>query len=139
MSCLSIIGDSVRALDYGATTDVVSVGTITSTGIYWGCDAKTSTYYDTFLRESSTYTGATTTAMIKTFGSLSVKVSLFDPWSLSPCTESDVISQGLNGSTEIHDKHATVHARGHTLIIPSSLAHKDGLSLTTMVLGSYTL
>ena len=138
-SCLSIIGDSVRPLDYGATTTAWSVGTITSTDTYWGCDVKTSTYYNTFLRESVTYSEATRTAAIRTIGSLLVKVSLSDPWSPSPCTESNVMSQGSNGSAGIRDKRATMHARGHTLIIPASLTYNDSLPVTTLVSGSFTL
>ena len=138
-SCLDIVGDSVRPLGYGATTTEWTFGTETSTDTYWGCDAKTSTTYDTFLRESVTNTEATTTAMIRTIGSLLVKVSLSDPWSSSPCTETDVMSQGTNGSAETSGKRATMHARGHTLIIPSSVSHKDNTSVTTMVSGKFTL
>lgn len=140
-SCLSIIGDSVRPLDYGATTSKWSIGSgaETFTDTYWGCDATTSTYYDSFFQESVTYTDATTTAMITTIGSLLVKVSLSDPWSQSPCTEIDVMSQGSNGSAEIRNRHATMRARGHTLIIPSSATHNDSSAVTTMVSGDFTL
>lgn len=43
---------------------------------------------------SITDPGTTNTAIIRTIGSLLVKVYLSDPWSLSPCTESNVMSQG---------------------------------------------
>ena len=122
-SCLSIVGGSVRPVDYGATTTVWNVGTITSTEVYWGCKSKTSA-------------DPTWTAKIRTIGSLLVKVYLSDPWSSSPCTESDVVSQG---SAETYAKHATIHARDHTLIIPSSISRNESLPLTTMVSGNFTL
>ena len=55
-SCLSIIGDSVRPVDYGATRSVWTDGTETVNDTYWGCDAKTSTIYETDDRNHHTYT-----------------------------------------------------------------------------------
>lgn len=135
-SCLSIIGDSIRPVDYGATTTVWSFGTVTSTNIYWGCYAKPSTYSNTLQGVMVTDTAAIRTAMIRTIGSLRVKVSLSDPWSPSPCTE---IDQGSNRSAEIRDRHATMYARDHTLIIPSTITNKDSLPVTTMISGNFTL
>ena len=138
-SCLSIIGDSIRPIGYEATTSVWSVGSITSTDVYWDCYAKPSTYSDTMVGRMVTDNGATRTAMVRTIGSLMVKVSLYDPWSPSPCTESDVMSQGSNRSAQLHDRHATMYARDHTLIIPSSITNKDSLPVTTMISGNFTL
>ena len=135
-SCLSIIGDSIRPVDYGATTSIWSIGTVTSTDVYWGCDATTSTYSNSFLGAMVTGTEAIRTAMIRTIGPLRVKVSLSDPWSPSPCTESD---QGSNSSAQIRDRHATMYARGHTLIIPSTVTNKDSLPVTTVISGNFTL
>ena len=138
-SCLSIIGDNVRPIDFGATRETSSTGTTTSTDIYWDCEPKPSTYYNSLQSESVTDTYPIRTAMITNIGSLSVKVYLADPWSPSPCTESDVMSQGSNKSAQIRDRHVPMHARGHTLIIPSSVTLTDNLPVTTMVSGNFTL
>lgn len=122
-SCLSIVGGSVRPVDYGATTTVWNVGTITSTEVYWDCKPKTSG-------------DPIWTAEIRTIGSLRVKVYLSDPWSRSPCTETDAVSQG---SAETYAQHATLQARDHTLIIPSSISHNGSIPVTTMVSGNFTL
>ena len=129
-SCLSIIGDHVNPLGYGATTEAGNVATT-----YWGCNVKTS--YDEDGRNITT-TSAVTTAIITNIGSLLVKAPLYNPWSSSPCLESDVNSKESNSSTEIRDKHARVQARDHTLLIPSS-ANKDNLLVTTVVSGNITL
>lgn len=138
-SCLSIIGDSIKPIGYGATTSVWSVGTITSTDVYWDCYAKPSTYSNTLVGGMITDDGATRTAMVRTIGSLMVKVSLYDPWSPSPCTESAVMPQGSNTSAQIHGRQATMYARDHTLIIPSSVTNRSSSPVTTMVSGSFTL
>ena len=132
-SCLSIIGDSIKPIDYGARTYMDVVGKQTATTTYWACNVTTTPHSDTdTIREY-------TTALIRTIGSLSVKVSLADPWSASPCTDSDIMSQGSNGSAEIQGTHPTMHARGHTLIIPDSVTHEDGLPVSTMTSGNFTL
>ena len=136
-SCLSIIGDSVKPIDSGATRTVWSVGTDATTETYWGCKPKPSTYYNALLSESVTDTEPVRTAMIRTIGTLLVKVYLSDPWSPSPCTESDITSQGSNTIAQIRDRHATMHARGHTLIIPPSVTHNGHLPVTTVVSGNY--
>lgn len=139
-SCLSVIGESFRPLEYGATTTEVSLGpTETSTATYWGCNPKTSTFYDPIVRGNVTYTSATTTAQITAIGSLLVKVPLIDPWSSPPCLETGAPSQGSSGSIEISDKHAKMHARDHTLIIPSPITRKYDSPVTTVVLENYTL
>lgn len=138
-SCLSIIGDSVRPVDFGATKASWFDGTSTTTEFFWGCTIKPTTYLDTILSRSVTDPGTITTAMIRKIGTLLVKVYVSDPWSPSPCTESDVMSQGSNGSAKVRDRHATMHARGHTLIIPSSISQKDSLPVSTMVSGNFTL
>ncbi|KAL9132384.1 MAG: hypothetical protein Q9175_006443 [Cornicularia normoerica] len=139
-SCLSVIGESFRPLEYGATTTEVSLGpTETSTATYWGCNPKTSTFYDPIVRGNVTYTSATTTAQITAIGSLLVKVPLIDPWSSPPCLETGAASQGSSGSIEISDKHAKMHARDHTLIIPSPITRKYDSPVTTVVLENYTL
>ena len=137
-SCLNIIGDSVRPVTYGATKITWSFGTITTTDYFWGCTPKPSTSYDASISESITDPGTTNTAMIRTIGTLLVKVYLSDPWSPSPCTET-VISQQLSGSVTVQDRYARMHARDHTLIIPSSFTHDDISPVTTMISGNFTL
>ena len=136
-SCLSIIGDSFKPIDYGATTSMEDVlGKQTSTITYWACNTTT---HDNFPFTKIDRITEITTATIRTIGSLSVKVSLVDPWSASPCTDSNIMSKGSNGSVEVHDTHPTMHARGHTLIIPNSVTYEDGLPVSTMTSGNFTL
>ena len=139
-SCLSIIGGSIRPLDYGATKTEVSLNTTeTSTATYWGCNPRTSTFYNPMERGNVTYTTATTTAQITTIGSLLVKVPVVNPWSSSPCLESGQISRGSNKSTDIRDKHAPIHARDHALMTTSSFPRSNGSAVKTIVSGSFTL
>ena len=116
-SCLSVIG-SVRPIDYGATTE--------SGTTYWACN----------WTESSS-TGILTTAQITTVGSLTVKVSNFNPWSSSPCGEDEPESQ--DQSTKARDRGASVYRRAHSLIIPTSITETDGLPVSTMISGNFTL
>ena len=139
-SCLSIVGGSVRPLDYGATTTEYSIDpTSTSTGTYWGCNPLTSTFYNPMVRGNVTYTSATTTAQITAVGSLLVKVPLVNPWSPNPCLETGLPSKGSNISTEIRGKQAGMHARDHTLIVPSSVTSEIHSAVSTVVLGDFTL
>lgn len=148
-SCLSIVGASVNPIAYGATTGLVGDS---ESGTYWACSAKipatsTYTYAGANSANSETITSVyptITTATITTIGSLAVKVSLINPWSPSPCIETDTFprvsngSNGLNISTEIHVRHA-VQARGRTLLIPSSITQENGTPVSTVVLGKFTL
>lgn len=113
-SCLSIIGDTVRPIDYGATTK----GGMT----YWGCTVSTR-----FLR----------TAHITRVGSLAVKVSDFSPWSTPMCDEDKAESQSLNQSSP--SSYASVHRRAHSLILPTPTTQVDGLPISTVVSGGFTL
>ena len=148
-SCLSVVGASVNPIAYGATTGVVGDS---EAGTYWACSAKvpatsTYTYAGTNSADAETITSVypiITTASITTIGSLAVKVSLINPWFSSPCIETDTIPQasngsnGLNSSTELHVRHA-VQARGHTLLIPSSITQENGSPVSTVILGNSTL
>ena len=146
-SCLSIVGHSVNPLTYGATT----FGNIT----YWACSPKapaTSVFPEElayassgkYYASSGSFTSVysiITTAQIETIGSLTVKVSLLNPWSSSPCTESDTAPQGSNssnGSVGLHVRHA-VQARNHTLLNPSSITQASGSPVSTVVMGNFTL
>ena len=117
-SCLSIVGDSVRPVDYGATTE----GSTT----YWACNWT-----------QSSKTGILTTAQITTIGSLAVKVSRYDPWSSSPCDVDEPGSQ--KQSIKARDEYASVYRRAHSLIIPTPITQTDGLLISTIVSGNFTL
>ena len=91
------------------------------------------------VRGNVTYTSATTTAQITAVGSLLVKVPLLNPWSPNPCLETDVPSKGSNISTEIRYKHAQMHERDHTLIIPFCVTSEVHSAVSTAVLGNFTL
>lgn len=138
-SCLSIVGESVLPLGYGATT---TVEMLNSTTTYWGCNPRTFTDYNPRVNSTATFTyiSATTTAQITTIGDLTVKMPVVDPWASSPCTESGVGSQESNGSIEVRDQHAPMHARGHTLMTPSVVTRNNFSSpVTTTVSGNFTL
>ncbi len=144
-SCLSIIGTTVNPFGYGATTGSIhDLVEDYQTGTYWACPAKnpaTSTLTTDFGSTVTSVYSIITTAEITTIGSLAVKVSLFNPWSSSPCVETGTIprdSNRSNSSAELQAKH-TIEARGQTLIIPSSITQTNGLPVSTMVLGNFTL
>ena len=136
LSCLSIIGKSSNLpLEYGATTSI-DYG---STQLYWGCNATSSGTIEGEPGVSTTRTYVLTTAEITTIGSLSVKVSSISPWSSSPCLEGDAGSQPSNQSIKVHDKRASIYAREHSLFVPSSVTQADGLPVSTLVSGNFTL
>ena len=135
--CLSLVGTSVYPLDYGATTD--------SGEIFWGCTAKSpsssvkttisgqsviiTTYIQSFIR----------TAQITNIGTLSFKQPLINPWSPPPCIGQISAPASSNVSIEARGSHPSLHARGHSLIIPASLTQVDSLPVSTVVSGSFTL
>ncbi len=123
-SCLGIIGETLKPIDYGATTTIYSGFGETYTDIYWGCNS--AGYF-------------ITTAEISTIGSLAVKVSSYSPWSASPCDENDAGSQLSNQSINARDGRPSVYARGHSLIVPPSITQADGLLVSTTVSGEFTL
>ncbi len=138
LSCLSIIGGSVRPLNHSATfstfstpADTGSLWTLT-TQTYWACNSTHRDFSGTTFRDL-------TTATITTIGDLSVKVPLYNPWESPPCAENDAGSQGSNASNKIRDRQASVRARDHFLIITSSLTQQEGLPMTTVVSGDFTL
>lgn len=86
-SCLSIIGEGLRPLDYGATTSEFSVyPTEIDTVTYWACNATFS------VPGNLTSTTPIKSAQISTIGSLLVKVPIINPWSPSPCLISKAFS-----------------------------------------------
>lgn len=124
LSCLSIVGESVRPLDYGATTSIIPERYSDVTITYWGCES-TSTVY--------------TTAEITTIGSLTVKMSLMSPWSSSPCVDNDAGSQGMNHSIKVREEYPSVYTRSHPLTAPSSVTQENGFPVSTLVSGDFTL
>ena len=134
-SCLGIIGNSSRPLEYGATT-AVDYG---STKIYWGCNTTSIGMIEGEPGVSTTITYVLTTAEITTIGSLTVKVSSISPWSSSPCLEDDAGVQRSNQSINVRNGYASVYARDHSLIVPSSITQAEGLPVSTIVSGDFTL
>ena len=134
-SCTSIIGESVKSLEDGATTSIYSG----VTDIYWGCDATYSYPIESQPGKSSSWTVFETTAEIQTIGSLAVKVSSFSPWSPPPCFEDDAGSQPSNQTLQVRDQYEKVYASSHSLVMPSSITQADGLPVSTVVSGDFTL
>ena len=128
-SCLSIIGESVLPLTDGATTEYDLLSDTT----YWGCNT---TY--TPSDANSAVTELITTAELTMIGSLTVKLYDVSPWS-SPCGENYAESQPSNQSMQIHDGHASLYARDHSLLLPSSITQAGGLPVSTLVSGNSTL
>ena len=132
LSCLSTIGESVRPLDYGATTTIISVFPPATTQTYWACNTTNPEF------PGSTVAGLWT-ASVSNIGSLAVKVPLYNPWSPSLCIEDKNRSQGLNRSVKYRDGHPSIHARDHSLLIPSSITQTGSLPVSTVVSGDFTL
>ena len=135
LSCLSIIGGSVRPLDYGATirTGEELGGDFrfsSTTSTYWACNVT-----DTVLSEYRDQT----TAIISTIGGLAVKIPFISPWSPSPCIQDDTGSQDSNRSINYRDEHVSIRIRDHSLLIPSSVTREGSLPVSTVVSGSLTL
>ena len=138
-SCLSIIGNSVHPFNFGATTTGISPALST----YWECTAKTPVISITTGIDNSAITTTNsmiTTATVASVGPISFKESLINPWASSPCIGVDLRpSNGSNDSSEIYDKQESFQARGHTSIIPPSFTGENSLSISTLVLGDFTL
>ena len=123
-SCLNIIGGSVRPLDYGATKVSVSVlhrlTQRVDTVTYWGCTASTlKTEILTYKGHLTTWHSreTITTAKISTIGSLTVKLSAFNPWSSAQCPQEDAVSQ-------VPEVKVKPRAPDRSLMIPSSITQK---------------
>ena len=147
-SCLNIVGTNVNPFTYGATTGGVRDHGGFETGTYWACSAKPlaiSTYTQARTNPGATGTITSmypmvTTAIVTTIGSLPIKVSLFNPWSSSPCIDVDTSPRDSNGSispAEPHIRHA-IQARAHDISVQSSTS-QDNSSVSSVVLGNFTL
>lgn len=161
VSCLSIVGNSVLPLDYGATTAVQSLPspmfTKNLSTTYWACPAHRTTglsYPPAGGSTSITYFDSyATTARITTIGSVTVKVPLYNPWSSSPCMETKAAPLYSNSSTAIGDTNASIYPHGNVpvnpsasiypssnlSVIPSSITQPNSLPVSTVVSGTVTL
>lgn len=130
-SCLNIIGNSTNPLDYGATTtsqEYAWIGRSSSTlslTTYWGCMGQDSS--------------VTTTAYITQINSLKVKASSYNPWSPPPCPETTLPATTSNASIGAHGRYASIRARAQSLIIQPSITQSNGLPVSTVILGKFTL
>ena len=131
-SCLSIVGQSVRPLDYGATKVSVSVLHELTQRMdiltYWGCTASTlKTDVLSYQGHLTTWLSRDTIAIAKitTIGSLSVKVSVFNPWSSVPCSQEDATYQIANRTVE-------PRTQVQSLNIPPSITQRNELPVSTV-------
>ena len=124
-SCLSVIGGSIRPIDYGATKALATVfrelTETVETVTYWGCKGKTlKTDVLSYQGHLTTWFSRdmTMTAKVTTIGSLSVKISMYNPWSSAPCDQEDATSRVQS---------VTIEPRAQTqpLTIPSSITQKN--------------
>lgn len=130
-SCLSIIGNTSNPLDYGATTTSVNydlIGRSSSTvmySTYWGCVGQDSTII--------------TTAYLTQINSIKFKASSFNPWSPPPCPNETPPSITSVPSLVARGGQASIHARGHSLIIQPNVTQNNSLPISTHVTGNFTL
>ena len=137
-ACLSVVGDSVRPLLEGATT---SSGTI-----YWGCTArhpKTTTSTSVLgVGSVSIVTqvdSIITTEQLTSVNSLTFKAPLLNPWSPPDCLGATQPVQSSNTSAQVNAPSRSIHVRGHSLVVPTSMTGNDGMPVSTVVSDHFTL
>jgi hypothetical protein len=136
-SCLSIVGNDVHPPLYDATKD--------SNGDYWACTAANATTSVVIplggptLETVPTVQSIITIARMTSIGSLTFKESLVNPWSPPDCIGQTSATAPTSVSVDARALHASIRARGHSLVIPSSVTQKGGLLVSTVVSGQYTL
>jgi len=120
-SCLSIVGENPHPIDYGATTDPFGK-------IYWGCSTS----------DSRSGLVNITTAKLWSFGSVSTKQMLVDPWGPQPCPAGTTSFSKTSGPSITN---ATESAGDHSTVLHSirSNALASNLSISTVVLDGFTL
>ena len=113
-SCLSIIGNTTSAFTDGATTDGSGM-------TYWGC--------------TQTPGSVLTTAIVETWGSMTLKVTIVDPWGPLQCPTEAPLSRRLEafGGTSARDW-SILTARSVILIVSN-----NEMSVSTMVSDGFTL
>ena len=130
-SCLSIVGSGVNSPLYGATStvtvdeDTQSNSTIT----YWGCTTQNYASEDSYI----------TTALLTSIGPVTFKEPLLNPWSIPHCVETPSAFPGISGSFEARGLYPSIHARGHSLVLPPNITQNDGMPASTVVMGEFTL
>ena len=130
-SCLKIIGNSTNPLDYGATTTsqeyawIERSSSTLSFSTYWGCIGQD--------------LSVTTTAYITQINSLMVKATSYNPWSPPPCPETALSATISNASIGTRSRYASIRARAQSLIIQPSITQSNGLPVSTIILGEFTL
>ena len=130
-SCLNIIGNGSNPIDYGATTtsqEYAYIGRSSSSvaySTYWGCKGPDSSI--------------TTTAYLTTINSITFKASSYNPWSPPPCPENPSRSIAPIPSSAAGGEYASIRARAHSLIFQPTNTQNDGLPISTIVLGNFTL
>lgn len=141
--CMDIIGDTVNPPEQGATID--------SGLTYWGCTAihpLTSTSISDIIGPSGNVVSSVTvtivqsiitTAQMTSIGSIAFKQSLYNPWTPPACSEETSIPSHSIRHGDIRSSQAFIHARGHSLVVPSSVTQQDGLPVSTVVSGTFTL
>lgn len=118
-SCLSIVGNTVNSIDYGATTDSARDNT------YWGCTVTDSKSGETIA----------TTAELQTTNSITIKRYHINPWNTSqPCSTSTSVAPN---TTATRQAGVSLQARGHSLVVPSSVSGQSGPIVVTSM--GYTL
>ena len=132
-SCLSLVGNSVHPIDYGATTassvDYWWNGSATeSSWIYWGCTTS----------DSASGLNTITTATITYIDHIPYKQHLYNPWTSQPCTGDTSTTSNSSRTIGTDVMQASIYARGHSLILPTTVP-EDGLPVSTVVSGTFTL
>ena len=128
-SCLSIVGNSVYPVDYGATTVLLGdIGNLTVWDTVWVCTTKL----------QASVTSTVTTAVLTSQLGIVFKLQNDNPWSLLSCTENFASSPVSSNASAINSSRASLRARGHSLIVsPSTKTRKD--APVTVTSGSFTL
>ena len=72
-------------------------------------------------------------------GSMSWKAYLENPWNSPLCPLTSSVSPVSNASVRVRELDGQIYARGHILVVPTSVTGEGESSVTTVVSGSFTL
>lgn len=138
-SCLSIIGDSIYPLDYGATTttltglEALMADQDVLVQTYWGCAVTDMTTEIEFGHTSSyLVTQVITTAVMENIGGLTFKSSKYNPWETDqPCpkTLSELTRSASNKS---HPSGSKIRARSLEPSILTNNRNETPISVATL-------
>ena len=121
-SRLNIIGNNTNQPLQGCTADRHE--------IYWGCTAQN-------LAASHT---RITTALLMTIASSFIMISLYNPCSSKPCSPDSLISEpSSTAPIETRGSNPSINARGHSLVIPSTISRNSSHPRTTVVSDNFML